>query len=156
MPALDPAAIFVPRLNALGAPWAATGAIASIIYGEVRTTQNIDVIILFDARALAALITQFQKPSSIVRHATSSKLNEHGGNMVTLISSISESGYKADVYPSSTDPLHVWALRNRRPVEIAAGTLWLAPPEYVIIHKLEFFREGGSENICATFAGCWR
>jgi hypothetical protein len=24
--------------------------------------------------------------------------------------------------------------------------LWLAPPEYVILHKLEFFREGGSEK----------
>ena len=24
--------------------------------------------------------------------------------------------------------------------------LWLAPPEYVIIRKLEFYREGGSEK----------
>lgn len=24
--------------------------------------------------------------------------------------------------------------------------VWLAPPEYVIVHKLEFFREGGSEK----------
>lgn len=27
-----------------------------------------------------------------------------------------------------------------------AGPLWVAPPEYVIIRKLEFFREGGSEK----------
>jgi predicted MarR family transcription regulator len=24
--------------------------------------------------------------------------------------------------------------------------VWLAPPEYIIVHKLEFFREGGREK----------
>jgi hypothetical protein len=52
---LDPATVFAPRFNALGAPWAATGAIASIIYGEIRTTQDIDIIILLDAAAIIAL-----------------------------------------------------------------------------------------------------
>jgi len=47
---------------------------------------------------------------------------------------------------SSDDPLHAWALHNRRAVEIGAVQIWLAPPEYVIIKKLEFLREGGSEK----------
>ncbi len=146
MPTLDPATIFVPRLNALGAPWAATGAIASIIYGEIRTTQDIDVIILFDVRALAALSTHFPEnefycpPRDVVETERARKEQGHF-NLIHL-----ESGYKADIYPGTADPLHVWALRNRRAVETAAGKLWLAPPEYVIVHKLEFFREGGSEK----------
>jgi len=57
-----------------------------------------------------------------------------------------ESGYKADVYLNADDPLHGWALRNRRSVDIGETQLWLAPPEYVIVHKLEFFREGGNEK----------
>lgn len=29
---------------------------------------------------------------------------------------------------------------------MAGATAWIAPPEYVIIGKLEFYREGGSEK----------
>ena len=57
-----------------------------------------------------------------------------------------DTGWKADVYLSSDDPLHAWALRNRRAVENEGVQIWLAPPEYVIIKKLEFLREGGSEK----------
>ena len=71
MPDLDPATIFAPRFNALGAPWAATGSIASTVYGEVRSTNDIDIIVLLDGRAAEALPrvfpeTQFYCPPSDV------------------------------------------------------------------------------------------
>ena len=43
-------------------------------------------------------------------------------------------------------PLHAWALERRREAMAAGVRVWLAPPEYVILGKLEFFREGGSEK----------
>jgi hypothetical protein len=55
MPDLDPATVFAPRFNALGAPWAATGSIASTFYGEVRSTNDIDIIVLLDGPATEAL-----------------------------------------------------------------------------------------------------
>jgi hypothetical protein len=33
-------------------------------------------------------------------------------------------------------------------------TVMVAPPEYVIIRKLEYFREGGPRNTCVTFGAC--
>jgi len=57
-----------------------------------------------------------------------------------------DTGFKADVYVSSDDSLHTWAIHNRRLIDIQGTQLWLAPPEYVILHKLEFFREGGGEK----------
>ena len=39
-----------------------------------------------------------------------------------------------------------WAFKNRRPLTVGETPIWLAPPEYVIIHKLEFYREGRSEK----------
>jgi hypothetical protein len=143
---LDPATVFAPRFNALGAPWAATGGIASIIYGEVRTTVDIDVIILLDARSVGALQRTFPEtdfycpPRDVVEIERSRDKRGHF-NLIHF-----ESGFKADVYVSTADPLHTWAIRNRRLVEIEGAQLWLAPPEYVIIHKLEFYREGGSEK----------
>lgn len=143
---LDPATIFAPRFNALGAPWAATGSIASIIYGEIRATQDIDIIILLDAGAVVLLEkvfpeTEFYRPPRDVVEIERARDRRGHFNLIHF-----ESGYKADVYVSTDDPLHTWALRNRRSVDIEGAQLWLAPPEYVILHKLEFFREGGSEK----------
>lgn len=40
-----------------------------------------------------------------------------------------------------------WALRHRRRVDVP-GELqtWVAPPEYVVLRKLEYFREGAHEK----------
>ena len=39
-----------------------------------------------------------------------------------------------------------WALASKREIDLGGITVWIAPPEYVIVGKLEFFREGGSEK----------
>jgi hypothetical protein len=57
-----------------------------------------------------------------------------------------ETGFKADVYLSGEDPLHQWALDNRKRAEYEGGALWLAPVEYVIIRKLQYYQEGDSEK----------
>jgi hypothetical protein len=143
---LDPATIFAPRLNELGAPWAATGAIASGIYGEIRTTLDIDIIILLDPRAVVALErafpeTEFYRPPRDVIEIELARERRGHFNLIHF-----DSGFKADIYVSASDPLRAWAIRNRRLVEIEHTQLWLAPPEYVIVGKLEFYREGGSEK----------
>lgn len=143
---IDPASIFVPRFNALNVPWAATGSVASMLYGEIRTTRDIDIIILLHAQAIAALECVFPEPEfycpprGVVETENSREKRGHF-NIIHV-----DSTYKADVYLSSNDPLHQWALRHRRAVDWGGERLWLVPPEYVIIHKLEFFREGGSEK----------
>ena len=54
--------------------------------------------------------------------------------------------FKADIYPTGRDELNAWAFRNKRAVTYEGETLVLAPPEYVIVRKLEYFREGGSDK----------
>jgi hypothetical protein len=56
-----------------------------------------------------------------------------------------ETGFKADVYLAGRDPLHAWGFARTRSLEIDGETIVVAPPEYVIIRKLDF-REGGSEK----------
>lgn len=53
-------------------------------------------------------------------------------------------GMKADIYLAASDALHRWGLAHRQRLVLGANALWVAPPEYVIVRKLEFFREGGS------------
>ncbi len=55
-----------------------------------------------------------------------------------------ETGLKADFYVARDDPLQAFAIDRRRRIELGEFAAWLAPPEYVIIRKLESWREGGS------------
>ena len=41
-------------------------------------------------------------------------------------------------------------------MEIEGEKVWLAPPEYVIIRKLQFYREGGSEKHLRDIGGIMR
>ncbi len=50
--------------------------------------------------------------------------------------------FKADIFVAANDSLHLWALANRRRKDMQGGETWIAPPEYVILRKLEYFREG--------------
>jgi hypothetical protein len=42
------------------------------------------------------------------------------------------------------DELHAWAFSRAREYQIGDLAVHVAPPEYVIVRKLEFYREGGS------------
>ena len=53
---------------------------------------------------------------------------------------------KADVYPASRDPLTEWALKARREIRTQRHVIWTAPPEYVVLLKLEYWRDGGSDK----------
>ena len=116
------------------------------LYGEVRSTNDIDIIVLLDGPSAEALPrvfpeTDFYCPPQDVIEIERNRERRGHFNLVHY-----DTGWKADVYLSSDDPLHAWALQNRRAVENEGVQIWLAPPEYVIIKKLEFLREGGSEK----------
>lgn len=53
-----------------------------------------------------------------------------------------ETGSKADFYTSGLDELHAWAFRHARRLEYRGEPVSVAPPEYVIVRKLEYYREG--------------
>jgi len=57
-----------------------------------------------------------------------------------------ETGFRADIYASGRDELHHWELQNRKAVGVEGEKFWLAPVEYVILRKLEHYREGESEK----------
>ena len=42
--------------------------------------------------------------------------------------------------------MHIWALDHVQVVDLDGDTIRFAPPEYVIIRKLQFFSEGGSHK----------
>jgi hypothetical protein len=145
MPAPDELSLFVARLEAIGAPYMVTGATAAILYGQPRVTNDLDVVLSLDDAARGALLQLFPEaefyvpPESVIR-AEQARTQRGHFNLIHL-----DSGYKADIYLAGADPLHGWALPLRRRIRWTDQLhLAVAPPEYVVLRKLEFYREGRS------------
>jgi hypothetical protein len=140
----DEISLFAGKLNRLGVPYMVTGATAAIVYGQPRVTNDIDVVLALDVAAVSRLAdcfpeTEFYIPPDSVLRVEQGRRQRGHFNIIHH-----ESGYKADVYLAGEDPLHVWALPLRRTLSWSGEPLTVAPPEYVIVRKLEYFREGGS------------
>ena len=146
MPAPDPFAPFVDPLERLGLPYCITGSVAASIYGEPRLTADIDVVLLLRAGDIAALRAAFPDSAYYVPLDETLRIELSRGSrgMFNLIHHASQ--FKADIYLAARDPLHAWALANRRRIRLDRGEAWIAPPEYVILRKLEYFREGGHDK----------
>jgi len=141
---IDEVTLFVNLLNRLGRPYMVTGATAAIVYGQPRVTNDLDVVIALAAEDATTMETLFPEadfylpPAEVIAVEA---VRERRGHFNIIHH---ESGYKADVYLANKDPLHQWALPQRRKIEWSGTELWVAPPEYIILRKLEFYREGGS------------
>lgn len=145
MPAPDELSLFVARFESTGAPYMVTGATAAILYGQPRVTNDLDVVISLNDATRAALLRAFPEsefyvpPESVIRAEQARQQRGH----FNLIHH--DSGYKADVYLAGSDPLHAWALPLRRRLCWDGDlSMTVAPPEYVVLRKLEFYREGHS------------
>lgn len=57
-----------------------------------------------------------------------------------------DSSLKADFFTANRDEFHAWAFRNLKHYSARGMEVSLAPPEYVIVRKLEYFREGGLDK----------
>lgn len=117
-----------------------------MLYGEPRLTVDIDLIVFFRADDIARLseaypMPDFYVPPSEVISAEAAREQKGQFNVLHIASSL-----KADFHIARRDEFHAWAFRNVHQYPIGDHMIRLAPPEYVIVRKLEYFREGGSEK----------
>jgi len=138
--------IFTDRLNKLGAAYMVTGSVASIIYGEPRVTHDIDIVITIPAINSIRFQQFFPEnefyvpPIEIINDEV---LRENRGHCNIIHHN---SGFKADIYFAGNDKFQHWALENVRNIEFYGDNIPIAPIEYVIIKKLEFFKEGKAQK----------
>lgn len=108
-------------------------------------TNDIDVVLALDDAARTALLrtfpeTEFYVPPESVIRAEQARNQRGHFNLIHH-----DSGYKADIYLAGADPLHAWRWPcGGNALERRPGKYPVAPPEYVVLRKLEFYREGHS------------
>ncbi len=142
----DLISLFVVPLNALGLTYMVTGSVAATIYGEPRLTNDIDLVMALSSEDVVRLgkafdPAEFYVPPVEIMEIEARRLAHGHFNVIHTATSL-----KADIYPSGIDPLHRWAMARRQAVPVGAETIWVAPPEYVVIRKLEYLRDGGSDK----------
>jgi hypothetical protein len=145
-PELDWFLIFLRPLNGLGARYVVSGSVAAMMYGEPRLTNDLDIIIFLNTKARRRLPEVFPAPEFYVPPPDVVALEvarEQRGHFNIIHPA---TGLKVDCYTAGRDELHAWAFRQARQSEFKGEPIRLAPPEYVIVRKLEYFREGGSEK----------
>jgi hypothetical protein len=137
-------AVFLEPLNQNGFEYMVTGSAASIIYGQPRMTHDIDLVLALDVQDAKKLTLIYPEsdfycpPVEVIRQETARETRGHF-NIIHH-----KSGFKADIYPVGNDKMHCWAMSNRKKIMLDSLEVWLSPIEYVIIRKLEYYREGGS------------
>jgi hypothetical protein len=142
----DLVSIFTVPIEAAGLDYFVTGSVASLVYGEPRMTHDVDLVLELQDLDVPRLLNAFPEeafyvpPSDVIRIELRRTIHGH----FNLIHH--ETGFKADVYLAGRDPLHGWAMASRRRAGSGAGQFWVAPAEYVILRKLAWYREGGSQK----------
>lgn len=136
---------FVSRLETLALPYMVTGSTAGIMYGEPRMTHDVDIVVALAIadvpRFVAAFpLEEFYCPPEDVLAIEVRRGQRGHANLISHAS-----GFKADIY-IAFDELHRWGLAHRRIVAIEGLDVSVAPIEYVIVRKLEYYREGRSEK----------
>lgn len=144
MPSPEPFLVFTRKFNELGLRYMVSGSVAAIFYGEPRLTNDVDVIVFLKRSDLPRLemafsADEFYCPPLEVLQVEAGREQRGHFNLIHH-----DTGFKADIYLCGQDALHQWGLAHVRRVEVGEDFLFLAPPEYVIVRKLQFFREGHS------------
>jgi hypothetical protein len=145
VPEADLFLLFVRPLNRAAIGYMIGGSVAAIFYGEPRLTHDVDLIVTLDTKDVPTLATMFPDRDFYVPPLESiAEEVEREGGQFNLIHQAT--GFKADFYVTGRDELNHWGLGLKREIQFEGETVVLAPPEYVIVRKLQYFREGGSEK----------
>jgi hypothetical protein len=139
--------LFAVPLEAATIDYVITGSVASILYAEPRLTHDIDMVVHLHAQDAQRIPVLFPEKEYYCppEETILAEIKRPGRAQFNVIHH--DSGFKADFFLHGDDPLHAWAFAHKRRMAIGDEyKVWLAPPEYVVIRKLQYFAEGGSDK----------
>lgn len=141
----------VEVLERLQIPYLVTGSVASMAYGEPRLTNDIDIVADVHPTHIGDLLAAFPAPAyyidaEMIREAI------HRSGQFNIIHPAS--GFKVDIIIRKETPFNQSRFSRKRRVrpskEYEAD---FASPEDVILKKMEYYKEGGSEKHLRDITG---
>jgi hypothetical protein len=139
----DPIAIALQvarEFDALGIAYTIGGSIAGSFAGEPRSTLDIDIVAAVLETHVPLIIAALEHDFYVDRAALQRAVRERtSANLIHQPSQL-----KVDVFVAGGTPLDEQQLKRRQAVDVGGGqTLYLHPPEDILLQKLRWFRKGG-------------
>jgi len=138
-------------LERLALPYLITGSLATVFYGEPRFTNDIDILVDLPAARIAELCGAFPSPEFYVSPEAAQRAVAQSSQFNVIHPA---SGLKLDLIIPADTPFNRSRLARARTVHPAPDYVAsFASPEDVILIKLDFYRQGGSDKHLRDIAG---
>ena len=138
----DALQLVLSKLDDCGIPYMITGSFASNIHGLPRATQDADIVIETDAKALDRFLKMLGEDFYASREAAKEALARRGiFNIIHL-----PTGLKVDLIIRKTRPFSHTEFLRRQEVDFLGRGRWFASAEDIILAKLEWAKSGQSER----------
>lgn len=141
----------IEALDGLHIPYLVTGSVAAMAYGEPRLTNDIDIVAAVKEQHIPALLAAFPADEYYISDEMIREAIQYQGQFNIIHPA---SGLKVDIIIRSDSPFDASRFRRTRRIQPAETyEADFASPEDVIIKKMEFYKEGGSEKHLRDIAG---
>ena len=144
----------IETLERLGLSYALVGSFASGVYGEPRFTHDIDIVLELDASDITRFCQCFPSPDFYVSEIA---VREAVRRLSPFNVIHPASGNKVDFILNRQDAWGRSQLARRQPIQLFADRRgYVASPEDVILGKMVYYAEGGSEKHLRDITGILR
>ena len=141
----------VEVLEESGIPYLVTGSVAAMAYGEPRLTNDIDIVAAIEERHVPGLLAafppeKFYLSEEMIREAIQRRLQF---NIIHP-----SSGLKVDIIIRKDTPFDMSRFSRIRRISPAESySASFAAPEDIILMKMRYYLDGGSEKHLRDIAG---
>ncbi len=141
----------IETLEGLQIPYLVTGSVAAMAYGEPRMTNDIDIVAEVREEHIPGLLKAFPPEEYYISDEMIREAIRTRGQFNIIHPS---SGLKVDIIIRRNTPFDESRFRRFRRIQPAETyEAHFAAPEDVIIKKMEFYKEGGSEKHLRDITG---
>ncbi len=138
---LDLLKLVARRLEGAGVPYMLTGSMALSYYAEPRFTRDVDLVVQIGPERVDSTASLFADDFYADADALRTAVARHG--MVNLIHN--ETLTKVDLIVQKATPYHAEEFDRRQSVIIEGTPVWIVSPEDLVISKLLWLNQGGSD-----------
>lgn len=140
LPFAEPLRAVVEALRRLGIQHFVGGSVATVLHGEIRTTQDVDLVVELEERHIEGLVAALRADFFVDEEALRLAIGPLGScNLVHR-----GSGFKVDLFVRRERAFSRSEMQRRMQVELAGGLrLDVATAEDCVLTKLEWFEKGG-------------
>lgn len=132
-------------MQQMGVRYLVTGSMATISYGEARFTNDVDIVAEFQVKHIPDLLNAFPEPDF---YRSESAIKDAIETQFQFNVIHPASGLKIDFMVPSNDPFNQSRLARGTLIQLdeQGRVARFASPEDVILKKLQYYREGGSDK----------